>query len=167
MAGALLASAAAAWAGPAFGPPVSPATAGVGAAAAPPVQAFYIIFTDQIDNGTAFPGEVCQNDGAGPQGGECVGPFGQYAGGVVIAQPINFTAAHVAKLKAAAPGALVLAYVACPGGISRVCPAYLTGHDSPGVGAPQVLVLRVHPDKACGRRRVPLLHGPHVRVLRV
>ncbi len=54
--------------------------------------------------------QVCQNDGEGPQGAECVGPMSIYAGGVFVAQPINLTTAHVAKIKAAAPGAAVLAY---------------------------------------------------------
>jgi len=73
-------------------------------------QAFYIIFDNQIDN-TTFPEQVCQNNGIGPQGNQCVGPMDTvYKGGVFITQPMNITKENIAKMKASVPGAIVLAY---------------------------------------------------------
>ena len=71
-------------------------------------QAFYILFANQIDN-PMWPDKICQNGGVGPQGGECVSPK-TYAGGIVIASPMNITSGHIAKVKSAIPGAAVLAY---------------------------------------------------------
>jgi len=73
-------------------------------------QAFYIIFDNQIDNAT-FPEQVCQNNGIGPQGNQCVGPMETvYKKGVFITQPMNITKGHIAKIKESVPGAIVLAY---------------------------------------------------------
>lgn len=73
-------------------------------------QAFYIIFDNQIDNQT-FPQQVCQNNGNGPQGSQCVGPMDVvYKKGVFITQPMNITKEHIAKVKSSVPGAIVLAY---------------------------------------------------------
>ena len=71
-------------------------------------NAFYILFANQVPDNSAWP-TVCQNNGAGPQGNECVN-ITDYAAGVVILSPQNATPAVVAAIKAAAPGASVLGY---------------------------------------------------------
>ena len=71
-------------------------------------KAFYVLFANQIDH-PSFPKRVCQNNGVGPQGWQCVNLL-DYAGGVVILSPENVTAAHVAKLKGAVAGVRVLGY---------------------------------------------------------
>ena len=103
-------------------------------------KAFYILFDDQVMANPAFP-IVCQNNGRGPQGGECVN-LTAYAGGVIIMSPQNVTSATVARVKAAAPGARVAGYfdfgdmpflsASMPAGTSCAC---CTGHvmgDLPG-----------------------------------
>ena len=71
-------------------------------------RAFYVLFSEQVDAPT-WPAKVCQNNGRGPQGGECVDAR-SYTNGVFVASPQNFTAAHVARVKASVPGSSVLAY---------------------------------------------------------
>jgi hypothetical protein len=73
-------------------------------------QAFYIIFDNQIEN-SSFPAQVCQNNGLGPQGGECVYDMGEeFKSGVVITQPMNITKWHTKRIHTAIPGSIVLAY---------------------------------------------------------
>jgi len=84
-------------------------TAVITSAATPaPRAAFYVLFANQVTDNPRFP-VVCQNNGNGPQGGECVS-LGDYAGGVIILSPQNATPAVVAAVKAAAPGARVVGY---------------------------------------------------------
>jgi hypothetical protein len=103
-------------------------------------KAFYILFDEQVTANSAFP-VVCQNNGRGPQGGECVN-LTAYADGVIIMSPQNVTPATVARVKAAAPGARVAGYFdfgdmpylssSMPAGTSCAC---CTGHvmgDLPG-----------------------------------
>ena len=78
------------------------------AAAAVGTQAFYILFSDQVDAAT-WPSKVCQNAGIGPQGGECVDAR-KYENGVFISSPQNMTADKIAKVKRDVPGSSVLAY---------------------------------------------------------
>ena len=108
----------------------------VASAAALGVQAFYILFANQIDSPT-WPDKVCQNSGHGPQGSECVDAR-QYKDGVFIASPQNMTAAHIAKIKRDVPGAKVVGYWDFGGmplyANPDVCP-FCTGHvmgDKPG-----------------------------------
>ena len=89
-------------------PPPLPAATPPLPAATPPRSAFYVLFANQVTNNPAWP-VVCQNNGAGPQGGECVN-MTDYAGGVVIMSPQNVTPAVAAQVRAAAPGARVAAY---------------------------------------------------------
>jgi hypothetical protein len=82
-----------------------------GVALAPPapaagVQAFYILFSTQVDS-PDWPTKLCQNAGRGPQGSECVPPS-KYTGGVFIASPQNLTKAHIAKVKRDVPGSKVI-----------------------------------------------------------
>jgi hypothetical protein len=73
-------------------------------------QAFYIIFDDQIINST-FPDTVCQNNGGGDQGNQCVGPMNKvYKNGAIITQPMNITVEHINRLHKSIPGSIVLAY---------------------------------------------------------
>jgi hypothetical protein len=73
-------------------------------------QAFYIIFDDQINNST-FPDTVCQNNGGGDQGNQCVGPMNKvYKNGAIITQPMNITVEHINRLHKSIPGSIVLAY---------------------------------------------------------
>lgn len=73
-------------------------------------QAFYIIFDDQIDNET-FPASVCQNNGNGEQGNQCVGPMDKvYKNGAIITQPMNITKDHINKIHKLVPGSILLAY---------------------------------------------------------
>ena len=98
-------------------------------------RAFYVLFSEQVDAPT-WPAKVCQNNGRGPQGGECVDAR-SYTNGVFIASPQNFTAAHVARVKASVPGSSVLAYFDfgdAPLAQSASCP-FCRGHimgDRPG-----------------------------------
>jgi hypothetical protein len=78
------------------------------ASAALGVQAFYILFANQIDS-PDWPHKVCQNGGHGPQGSECVDATA-YRNGVFITSPQNITAAHIAKVKRDVPGAKVVGY---------------------------------------------------------
>ena len=72
------------------------------------IQAFYILFSDQVDSDT-WPAKLCQNAGLGPQGGECVDAR-KYENGVFIASPQNMTDAHIQKIKHSVPGSSVIAY---------------------------------------------------------
>lgn len=73
-------------------------------------QAFYILFDNQINNDT-FPVSVCQNNGIGDQGDQCVGPMNTvYKNGVIITQPINITSDHIDRIHKSIPGSIVLAY---------------------------------------------------------
>jgi hypothetical protein len=56
-----------------------------GAAAAGGARAFYVLFANQVTDNPRWP-LVCQNNGVGPQGGECAN-ITDYAGGVVILSP--------------------------------------------------------------------------------
>jgi len=68
------------------------------AAAAPVgIQAFYVLFSEQVDSPN-WPQKLCQNNGVGPQGGECVDAR-KYENGVFIASPQNMTKEHIAKIK--------------------------------------------------------------------
>jgi hypothetical protein len=73
------------------------------------VSAFYILFANQVNDNSGFPHKICQNNGFGPQGGECV-DLTNYTNGVIILSPQNVTSLDVAKIKAAVPGSVVLAY---------------------------------------------------------
>ena len=73
-------------------------------------QAFYILFAEQVDNTSAWPARVCQNNGRGPQGSECVDAR-KYHNGVFVASPQNWTAAHTEKVKASVPGSSVVSYL--------------------------------------------------------
>jgi len=73
-------------------------------------QAFYIIFDNQIDNNT-FPLSVCQNNGIGIQGNQCVGPMDKvYKNGAIITQPMNITVDHINHIHSSIEGSIVLAY---------------------------------------------------------
>ena len=85
---------------PAPAPAPSPASVGT--------QAFYILFADQITSPN-WPHKICQNNGVGPQGNECVSA-NKCGNGVFIASPQNMTAELVAKVKADVPGSSVVAY---------------------------------------------------------
>ena len=84
------------------------AAASAAAANAPGRRAFYILFANQVTDNPGWP-IVCQNNGDGPQGGECVN-ITDYAGGVIIMSPQNVTPAVVARVRAASPAARVAAY---------------------------------------------------------
>ena len=79
-----------------------------GAAAAGGARAFYVLFANQVTDNPRWP-LVCQNNGVGPQGGECAN-ITDYAGGVVILSPQNATPAVVSAIRSAAPGARVAGY---------------------------------------------------------
>ena len=98
-------------------------------------QAFYILFSEQVES-PRWPAKLCQNNGRGPQGGECVNAR-KYENGVFIASPQNMTAELIAKVKRDVPGSLVVAYwdfSALPLAHSTECP-FCHGHimgDRPG-----------------------------------
>ena len=70
------------------------------------VQAFYILFSAQVDS-PEWPHQLCQNAGQGPQGTECVPPS-KYRNGVFIASPQNMTKDRIAKVKRDVPGSKVV-----------------------------------------------------------
>jgi hypothetical protein len=98
-------------------------------------KAFYVLFSDQVESST-WPGKLCQNNGIGPQGTECVDAR-QYKNGIFIASPQNMTKHLIAKVKQDVPGAKVLAYWDfgdIPLSHSEECP-FCKGHimgDRPG-----------------------------------
>jgi hypothetical protein len=71
-------------------------------------QGFYVLFDYQVDN-ASFPVTVCQNDGIGEQGNECV-DMQSYNGGIIIAQPMNLTSQHMKRIKEKVPGSMIFAY---------------------------------------------------------
>ena len=71
-------------------------------------RAFYIAFAQQIENAT-WPQKVCQNNGHGPQGNECVDAR-EYEDGVIIASPQNWTSAHSDSVRHTVKGSRVVAY---------------------------------------------------------
>jgi len=98
-------------------------------------QAFYVLFADQVQS-PHWPHKVCQNNGEGPQGDECVDAT-KYKNGVIVASPQNMTADLVAKVKGDVSGSKVLAYFDfgdAPLAPSPECP-FCAGHimgDRPG-----------------------------------
>ena len=72
------------------------------------IQAFYILFSDQITR-EHWPQKLCQNAGKGPQGSECVDAR-LYKDGIFIASPQNMTSALIKKVKSDVPGSKVVAY---------------------------------------------------------
>ena len=69
---------------------------------------FYILFSDQVKNHN-WPRKLCQNNGIGPQGGECVDAR-DYHDGIFVASPQNFTSTLAAKVKSDVPGSKILMY---------------------------------------------------------
>ena len=74
-------------------------------------KAFYVIFSNQIgkENNPYWPEKICQNNGKGPQGGECVDGR-QYENGVFVASPQNMTKELIAQIKQDVPGSKVVGY---------------------------------------------------------
>ena len=71
-------------------------------------QAFYILFAESILS-PEWPAKLCQNNGRGPQGTECVDAR-SYKDGVFITSPQNMTKDLIAKVKRDVPGSSVVAY---------------------------------------------------------
>ena len=71
-------------------------------------QAFYILFAENVLS-PQWPQKLCQNNGRGAQGTECVDAR-KYQNGVFIASPQNFTTDLIAKVKKDVPGSSVVAY---------------------------------------------------------
>eukprot|EP00039_Didymoeca_costata_P031617 m.35663 g.35663 ORF g.35663 m.35663 type:complete len:367 (-) comp8923_c1_seq2:179-1279(-) len=71
-------------------------------------QSFYILFADQVQSNT-WPEKVCQNNGKGPQGSECVDAR-KYSDGIFIVSPQNFTAELVQRVKKDVPGSRLVIY---------------------------------------------------------
>ena len=61
-------------------------------------KAFYILFSNQVMDNPEWPTKLCQNNGHGPQGAECVDAT-QYANGIFIASPQNMTKDIITKIK--------------------------------------------------------------------
>ena len=74
-------------------------------------KAFYIIFSNQIgkSNNPSWPEKVCQNNGKGPQGKECVDAR-QYKNGLFVASPQNMTQELIEQVKQDVPGSKVIGY---------------------------------------------------------
>ena len=72
-------------------------------------KAFYILFSNQVTNNSKWPHQLCQNNGVGPQGNECVDAT-QYENGVFIASPQNVTQDVVKKVKTDVKNSKVVAY---------------------------------------------------------
>ena len=69
-------------------------------------KSFYILFANQID-APAFPQQICQNAGLGPQGKECVdGTLYD----IFIISPQNITKEHLTKVRTLVPSSRVVAY---------------------------------------------------------
>jgi hypothetical protein len=98
-------------------------------------RAFYVLFADQIESPN-WPEKLCQNNGVGPQGHECVDAR-KYSNGVFIASPQNMTRELITKVKRDVPGSSVLGYFDfgdIPLAQSAECP-FCHGHimgDRPG-----------------------------------
>ena len=67
-----------------------------------------MLFAEQVDSPT-WPRKLCQNNGVGPQGGECVDAR-KYTNGVFITSPQNMTTEKIDKVKRTVQGSSVLAY---------------------------------------------------------
>eukprot|EP00944_MAST-04C_sp_MAST-4C-sp1_P000369 g369.t1 len=72
-------------------------------------KAFYILFSNQVMDNPEWPTKLCQNNGHGPQGAECVDAT-QYANGIFIASPQNMTKDIITKIKKDVSNSKVLAY---------------------------------------------------------
>lgn len=72
-------------------------------------KAFYILFSNQVTNNSKWPHQLCQNNGVGPQGNECVDAT-QYENGVFIASPQNVTQDVIKKVKTDVKNSKVVAY---------------------------------------------------------
>ena len=56
------------------------------------------LFSNQVMDNPEWPTKLCQNNGHGPQGSECVDAT-QYANGIFIASPQNMTKDIIRKIK--------------------------------------------------------------------
>ena len=124
------------------------------------VQAFYILFSTQVDS-PDWPSKLCQNAGSGPKGSECVPPS-KYKNGVFIASPQNMTKDHIAKVKQDVPGSKVVVRTSPSTQLSPTscCPVRVLRRELTQPASPAgVLGLQRHAPPSAEPGRVPILQG--------